>query len=90
MSQISFADAVYAGKRKKTRRAVFLEENGTGGDVERAAQAGRTPFRCGRPRPQAVSAGIDAAGAPDAELFCAKEGLNKTDSRARRTHRVGA
>ena len=26
MSQISFADAEYAGKRKKTRRDVFLEE----------------------------------------------------------------
>ncbi len=26
MSQISFADAEYAGKRKKTRRGVFLEE----------------------------------------------------------------
>ena len=26
MDQISFADAEYAGKRKKTRREVFLEE----------------------------------------------------------------
>jgi IS5 family transposase len=26
MAQISFADAEYAGKRKKTRREVFLEE----------------------------------------------------------------
>ena len=26
MSQISFSDAEYAGKRKKTRRKVFLEE----------------------------------------------------------------
>jgi transposase, IS5 family len=26
MSQISFADAEYAGKRKKTRREVFLED----------------------------------------------------------------
>ena len=26
MSQISFSDAEYAGKRKKTRREVFLEE----------------------------------------------------------------
>lgn len=26
MKQISFADAEYAGKRKKTRREVFLEE----------------------------------------------------------------
>lgn len=26
MSQLSFADAEYAGKRKKTRREVFLEE----------------------------------------------------------------
>jgi transposase, IS5 family len=26
MSQISFADAEYAGKSKKTRREVFLEE----------------------------------------------------------------
>jgi len=26
VSQISFADAEYAGKRKKTRREVFLEE----------------------------------------------------------------
>ena len=25
MSQLSFADAEYAGKRKKTRREVFLE-----------------------------------------------------------------
>ena len=27
MSQISFADAEYAGKRKKTRREVFLEDD---------------------------------------------------------------
>ncbi len=26
MARISFADAEYAGKRKKTRREVFLEE----------------------------------------------------------------
>ena len=26
MDQISFADAEYAGKRKKTRREIFLEE----------------------------------------------------------------
>ena len=26
MSQISFADAEYAGKRKRTRREVFIEE----------------------------------------------------------------
>ena len=26
MGQISFSDAEYAGKRKKTRREVFLEE----------------------------------------------------------------
>lgn len=26
MSQLSFSDAKYAGKRKKTRREVFLEE----------------------------------------------------------------
>lgn len=26
MSQMSFADAEYAGKRKKTRREVFLQE----------------------------------------------------------------
>jgi IS5 family transposase len=26
MSQISFSDAEYAGKRKKTRREVFLDE----------------------------------------------------------------
>jgi IS5 family transposase len=26
MAQISFADAEYAGKRKKTRREVFLQE----------------------------------------------------------------
>jgi IS5 family transposase len=26
MSQLSFADAEYAGKRKKTRREIFLEE----------------------------------------------------------------
>lgn len=26
MAQMSFADAAYAGKRKKTRREVFLEE----------------------------------------------------------------
>ena len=26
MSQLSFTDAEYAGKRKKTRREVFLEE----------------------------------------------------------------
>jgi len=27
MSQLSFSDAEYAGKRKKTRREVFLEES---------------------------------------------------------------
>jgi IS5 family transposase len=30
MAQISFADAEYAGKRKKTRREIFLEERELG------------------------------------------------------------
>ncbi|MFC5610326.1 hypothetical protein [Variovorax soli] len=43
MRQLSFSDAEYAGKRKKTRRAVFLEENGTGGAMEGDAE-GLEPF----------------------------------------------
>ena len=72
MSQISFSDAEYAGKRKKTRREVFLEEMEAGGAVEGAARPDRAALPGSWPRPQAVPAGVDAAGAPDAELVCAE------------------
>ena len=69
MGQISFSDAEYAGKRKKTRREVFLEEMEL--VVPWKVLLGKIiephyPVR--RPRPQAVCAGVDAARAPDAEL----------------------
>src|SRR3954465_3303218 len=88
MSQISFADAEYAGKRKKTRREVFLEE------MELVVPwkvllkiiephypvAGRGPRPYAldslRRGPPAVRAGFDAAGAPDAELVCAERSGN--------------
>jgi hypothetical protein len=70
MSQLSISDAEYAGNRKKTRREVFLEE------MERAmasaAQSHRAVLPCGRSRPQAVSTGVDATRAPDAELVRAE------------------
>ena len=72
MSQISFGDAEYAGKRKKTRREVFLEEMELVVPVEGAAEAHRAVLPGGRPRPHAVPAGSDAAGAPDAELVRAE------------------
>ena len=72
MSQISFGDAEYAGKRKKTRREVFLEEMEQ--VVPWKALLGLIePYYplAGRGR-QAVPAGDDAAGAPDAELVRAE------------------
>jgi transposase, IS5 family len=72
MSQISFADAEYAGKRKKTRREVFLEE------MElvvpwKALLKVIEPFYpvAGRGRrPYPLEAML--RGAPDAELVCAE------------------
>ena len=72
MSQISFSDAEYAGKRKKTRREVFLEEMELVVPWKALLGADRAALPGGRPRPQAVPAGVDAAGAPDAELVCAE------------------
>ena len=34
MKQMTFADAEYAGKRKQTRKELFLIEMGSGGAVE--------------------------------------------------------
>lgn len=70
MGQISFADAEYARKRKKTRREVCLEEMELGVPWN-AAQANRAALPGGEPGPQAVRTGVDAAGAPNAELVCA-------------------
>jgi IS5 family transposase len=39
MTQMSFSDAEYAGKRKQTRRETFLAEMETGGAVGCAAGA---------------------------------------------------
>ena len=72
MGQISFSDAEYAGKRKKTRREVFLEEMELVVPWKALLGADRAALPGGRPRPQAVPAGVDAAGAPDAELVCAE------------------
>lgn len=55
MSRISVADAEQAGKRKKTRREVFLAERELGA-LEGAAQGHRTPLSSGRPRPSAPPA----------------------------------
>jgi len=71
MSQISFADAEYAGKRKKTRREVFLEEMELVVPWKVLLKDHSAALPGSWPRPQAVRAGIDAAGAPDAELVCA-------------------
>ena len=72
MSQISFSDAEYAGKRKKTRREVFLEEMELVVPWKALLAAHRAALPGGRSRPQAVPAGVDAAGAPDAELVRAE------------------
>ncbi len=58
MSQISFSDAQYAGKRKQTRRRVFLEEMevlvlwkallGLIGLHYPVARRGRRPYRWSR------------------------------------------
>jgi IS5 family transposase len=72
MSQISFADAEYAGKRKKTRREVFLEEMELVVPWKVLLKIIEPHYPVAGPRPQAVRAGVDAAGAPDAELVCAE------------------
>ena len=70
MGQISFSDAEYAGKRKKTRREVFLEEMELVVPWKALLSADRTALPDCWSRPQAVPAGVDAARAPDAELVC--------------------
>ena len=71
MSQISFADAKQAGKRKKTRREVPWRD-GTGRAVEGAAQGHRAALPGGRPRASTVSARSHAPCALDAELVRAE------------------
>ena len=65
MSQISFSDAEYAGKRKKTRREVFLDEMEQ--VVPWKALLGLIEPHCpgaGRGR-RPLPAGVDVARAPD-------------------------
>ena len=64
MSQLSFSDAEYAGKRKKARREVFLEEMGQVVPWQALLKV-IGPFY-----PQAVPDGVDASRTPDAELVC--------------------
>ena len=68
MSQLSFSDAEYAGKRKKTRREVFLEEMEQVVPWQALLKVIEPVYpvagRGRRPYPD----GINTAGAPDAEL----------------------
>ncbi len=62
MSQMSFSDFEYAGKRKQTRRERFLAEMERFGGIDRAA------LPKGRRWSQAVPTGNHAAHSPAAEL----------------------
>jgi hypothetical protein len=66
MGQISFSDAEYAGKRKKTRREVFFEEMEQFVTWKSLLSLIEPHYPMFAPRPQAVSVGVDAARAPDA------------------------
>ena len=67
MDQMSFGDAEYAGKRKQTRREVFLAEmERVVPWVELLSLIEPHYPKAGRGRP--LSDCHDAAGAPDAEL----------------------
>jgi hypothetical protein len=72
MSQISFADAEYADKRKKTRREVFLEEMEVVVPWKVLLKIIEPHYPVAGRGAQAVRAGVDAASAPDAELVCAE------------------
>ncbi len=90
MSQISFSDAEYAGKRKKTRREVFLEEMEQGGAVEGAALVIEPHCTGSRPAGVGLPAGSDAAPCtPGAELVCAERSWRwKHCTRSRRCNRA--
>ena len=68
MNQISFADAEYVGKRKKTRREIFLDEMELVVPWKAFLKTIAPFYPVAGARPQAVPAGDDAACAPDAEL----------------------
>ena len=68
MNQMTFGDAEYAGKRKKTRREVFLEEMEQVVPWKSLLSLIEPMLSDGWSRPASVSAGDDAARAPDAEL----------------------
>jgi IS5 family transposase len=61
MKQLSFSDAEYGGKRKRTRREVFLAEDAPGGAMVAAGGTDRAALSEGRRRSSAVSLGDDAA-----------------------------
>lgn len=67
MDQMSFSDADYAGKRKKTRREVFLEEMEKVVPWKTLLGLIEPHHPVDWPRPSAVPAGADAAGSLDAE-----------------------
>lgn len=72
MSQMSFSDFEYAGKRKQTRRERFLAEMGSGRALEWLAGAHRAVLPEGRRRPKTLSAGNQAAHPSVAELVLPK------------------
>ena len=67
MTQMSFSDAEYAGKRKQTRRERFLADV-AGGALGRAVSADRAVLPQGRQWPSAAPAGNPAAHPPAVKL----------------------
>ena len=70
MSQISSSDAEYAGKRKKTRREVFLDEMEQVVPWKVMLGLIEPHYLVAWQRTQAVPVGVDAARASHAELVC--------------------
>ena len=75
MSQISFADAEYAGKRKKTRREVFLEEMDQVVPWKALLKVIEPHYPVAGP-PQALPAAGPLRNRVDRALLC-KHGLNR-------------
>jgi hypothetical protein len=68
MKQMTFGDAEYAGKRKKTRREVFLEEMDQVVPWKSLLDLIEPLYPIAGRRASSVSTEDDAASAPDAEL----------------------
>lgn len=72
MDQISFADVEYAGKRKKTRREVFMEEMEPVVPWNALLKLIEPHFPVAGRGPHALPTGVDPDGELDSELVCAE------------------